>query len=163
MLTTWCVYFPLHGRGCGDNFLRGTWLLCYSLCVSEIRDLVGKRSRTASTVKTFVHPIKFLSSKSPVNLRWMPPESLPVGTGGGGGSSDFQPVGVGGTSVLSGLWDWASSLRFSPWAHIIRPQWAHDQLPKSTHPDLLKISRHTNEGGGTEANSKGNEGGGQER
>ena len=71
-----------------------------------------------------------------------------------------QPVGVGSVSVLPGLWDQSSSLRFSPRAHIIRPQQAHYELPEINHPGLLKIIKHTTKGYSVEANSNGRRGGG---
>ena len=88
------------------------------------------------------------------------PGHVPIGAGGGRGPSNPQPIGVGSVSVLPSIWDWVRSLSFSLQDHLLCSHQAHDELPESTHPDLLKIRRHTTKGDITEANMKERERGG---
>ena len=73
----------------------------------------------------------------------MPPDRIPVGTGGGIGPSDPKPVGVSSGGVSSGLWDRASSSNFSLWARLLRPEQKNDDSMERTHPNRPTISRHT--------------------
>ena len=72
----------------------------------------------------------------------MPPDRIPVGTGGGIGPSDPKPVGMSSGGVSSGLWDRASSSNFSLWARLLRPEQENDESMERTHPDchLIRLS-----------------------
>ena len=88
----------------------------------------------------------------------MPPDHLPVGSGGGRGLSDPRHVGVGRGGIPNGLWIRASSSSFSLYDRILRPEKEHDKRPERTHPNPLTSSRNTTKGDTVEANGKEREG-----